>query len=265
MQTRLSIISNIIFKYFIIFAITFLWLNFYISNLITIGIGSVIISVLLGTILNIISKKRKNAINLSFKEQEQMREISLQFLLAEKNQLFSFFKLLLETKHDCNIPKSKNCIDWENNAFIPFYNHSIITADDVANIFKDNKNKINIFIASIGVSDEAKKLAEQIKQSKIILLDESQVFKILKKYDLYPDFKIELNKKEKFKYSKLKDIAFTKSNTKHYFISAFIILITSFFIRYNTYYLIFATILFIFAGISFLKPIKKLPDSADEL
>ena len=197
---------------------------------------SVILSLIIGQIIARIYKKRKNAINLNLKEQEKMADISLQFLLEDSKNIMKFYSILLSVNHA--ITQTKNSIRWENCAFVPFYENTTITSDTVAKIFKDNKIANNIFIAGISFSEDAVKLASKIKQCKITLLDESQIFNILKKYDFYPDFKIELNKKEKFKYSRLKEIAFTKTNAKHYLISGFIILLTSFFIKYNIYYLL---------------------------
>lgn len=263
MQTKLSYISNIIFKYFILFAIASLWLNFYIDNLVIVGLISIIISLTIGLLIFAINKKKKNTLNTTNKEQKMMADISLQLLLADENKILNFFENLLSKKRTIVI--NKNAIKWDDSAFIPIYDSTTLNGDIIAKTFKNNRYTKHIFIAGISFSEDARKLAEKIKESKITLLDETATFNLMKKYSIYPDFKVELNKKEKFRYSQLKNIAFTKNNAKHYLISGFIILLTSFFIRYNVYYLIFATLLFIFASISYFKPVKKLPDTIDEL
>lgn len=265
MQTKFSIISNSIFKYFIIFAISFLWLNFYSQNLLVVALISIIIAIVVGQLIYLISKHKKNLINLSIKEKEKMKYSSTQLLLASEKEICTFFHIILKTNRDCQISKSKDYIEWDNHVFIPFYEKETLLNDDIRKIFKKHNNVKNIIIACIDCDEKAYTLANKIKQTTFTILNEQQTFNLFKKYNFYPDFNIELNKKEKFKYSNLKTVAFKKANAKHYFFSGILILITSFFIRYNIYYLIFATLLFVFSGISYFKtPIKQV-DIIDEL
>ena len=162
MQTRLSIISNIIFKYFLIFSISFLWLNFYIDNLLIVGTISLIISLAIGQLLGYIFRKKQNRKKLSLKEHEKMQDISLQFFLADHESILKFFQLLLSTKHDLQNGKDTKSLFFDNCVFIPYYSTLLITPDIIAQIFKNYKNKDKIYISAITFSDESRELAKKI-------------------------------------------------------------------------------------------------------
>lgn len=264
MQTKFSIISNSILKYFLIFAISFLWINYYNGDLLMVSLISTIITIILSYLLTILSKKKKTSTANTLKDNEKMKDVSFQLLLAHTDDVLNFFNILLKINHTSQILKAKNIIVFEDTAFIPFYNKKQLTENDLISIYKNHKyNKI--IISCIDYSEDSLQLANKLASSKIYLLNEKAIYSILKKYDLYPDFNMPINVKNKFRYRDLKQIAFTKANSKQYFLSGIVIFITSFFIRYNIYYLIFTTMLFIFAGISFFKSQEKIPNIADEI
>lgn len=265
MQTRFSIISNVIFKYFILFAIGFLWLNFYIDDLLIVGLISFIISIIIGKIISIIQSKKNSLIKISIKEQEQIQNISYQLFLAPSERIVQFYSILLKTNHEIKINKETQSISWQNIVFVPEYSQSTITADTISKIYKSHNDCDKIIIAGIKFSEDATNLAKSISNSSLILLDEQSTFKLFKKYDFYPDFKIIKNKKEKLNYQKLKDIALSKTNTRHYFLSGIIILTTSFFIKYNIYYIVFATLLFTLSGICRFRHYTPPPNILDEI
>lgn len=265
MQTKFSIISNIIFKYFIIFAISFVWLNFYYQNILTISLISIIIAFLVGQIIYLINSKKNKLASISLKENEKLKNCSMQLLLASKKDICIFFNIILKTNHQTTISKNNDYISWEDTIFIPYYSKQSLNLDDIIYIYKNYKNIDNIIISCIDYSDNCIEFCNQLTDTKIHILNEKDIFKLFKKYDFYPDFNIKLKQKEKFKYSQLKSIMFKKSNSKKYFFSGIMILLTSFIIRYNIYYKIFATILFIFAGISYFKPQSKESNIINEL
>ncbi len=265
MQTKFSIISNKILKYFIIFSIAFLWINYYYDNVVVVAIISTLIAIIIGQIIALIFKRKSNIIKLSQKEQSHINNISTQFLLAENSKILIFYKNLLSAKRDVVISKNKDAIIWQDTAFLPMFSKSTITQDDISTAYKNYHDYQNIIIAGISFSDDAIALSTKTTDCKITTLDIQQMYKVYKKYDYYPDFSIKLATKERTNLKKVKETIFIKSNAKHYFLSGLVILITSFFIKYNTYYLIFATLLFVFSGISYFKPPKKLPSIADEL
>jgi len=252
MQTRFSIISNSIFKYFLIFSISFLWLNYYNRDILLVSLISIIITIIISYIVNKIAKKRKDKISLTIKDNEKMKTTAFQLLMADNNDILTFFTILLKIKNNPKIIKSKQLIEFSNKAFIPFYRKKQLSEDDLIEVFK-TYNYDHIIISCIEYSDEALQLSKKIASKKISIINHEQLFVLLKKYDLFPDFNIAINPKKRFKFVNIKDIAFMKKNSRHYLFSGVIILISSLFIKYNIYYLIFATLLFVLSGISFFK------------
>lgn len=265
MQTKFSIISNKILKYFIIFSISFIWINYYYDNVIIVAIISTLIAIIIGQIIALIFKKKSNIIKLSQKEQSHINNISTQCLLTENSKILIFYKNLLGAKRDVEISKNKDAIIWQDTAFLPIYNKYTITQDDISIAYKNFHNYDNLIIAGINFSDDAIALTSKISDCKISTLNIQQMYSVYKKYDYYPDFNIKLATKERANFKKVKETVFIKSNAKHYLLSGLLILITSFFIKYSTYYLVFATLLFVFSAISYFKPFKTLPSIADEL
>lgn len=265
MQTKFSVISNKILKYFIIFSIAFMWINYYYDNTVIVAIISTLIAIIIGQIIALIFKKKSNIIKLSQKEQTHINNISTQFLLAENSKILIFYKNLLSAKRNVAISKNKDAIIWQDTAFLPIYNKYLVTQDDISTAYKNYHDHQNIIIAGIGFSDDAIALSTKITDCKISTLDIQEMYNIYKKYDYYPDFNIKLATKQRANLKKVKETVFIKSNAKHYFLSGLVILITSFFIKYSTYYLVFATLLFVFSAISYFKPFKTLPSIADEL
>lgn len=248
MQTTFSKISNLIFEYFIVFAIIFLWLNFYFTNIFIVCTISIISTIIIMIIAKSIRKKKNIKSQLTINENKKIKEISLNFLLSDNNKILTFYNILLSSRHDCRI--EKNSIKWDDTVFIPNYSKQELNKDDIASIVRQNNMSECIIIAGIAFNDNAYSLVNTLAR-KIILLNECDTFFLMKDRDFYPEIIVRTKSEGKFKYKDLKNIAFVKKNAKHYLFSGVIILITSFFIKYNIYYTIFATLLFIFSAISF--------------
>lgn len=265
MQTRLSIISNIIFKYFVIFAIIFMWLNFYSRDILSISLTSIILTFIIGKIIGTIGLKRKNKLKLSLQENKKIQEISFQLFLNSEKENLKFFHILLKS-NDSEINIHKLQIENNKYIFVPLYNTSEISEKEIFTVFQNNKNcDKKIIIGCINFSQNAKLLIDKIQSPNIHLLDINQTFALLKKYDFYPEPLIPIKTSKKFEFKMIKKLFFAKQNAKHYLFSAIIILITSFFIRYNIYYIAFATLLFIFSAICKFKPNITQSNIIDEL
>lgn len=261
MQTKLSIISNILFKYILLFLVSFLWLKTYFNNKITVII-SIMIALTIGQLIYLVLRKRKNIIALNIKEQKHLQEISLKFRLVDEKTILNFYYTILSTS--LPVFKEKNYLTWEDSIFIPIYYKSEIDSNIISDIFKKHKNYKTIIIAGISFSPDAQELAKTLSPI-IHCLDENQTYSLFKKYNSFPNFQVSLNNQKRNKLSIIKESIFLKQNFKHYFLSGIIVLISSFFIRYNIYYLIMSTILFVFSAICIFKPSKKIDSIIDKL
>ena len=163
MQTKISIISNIIFKYFLIFSIAFLWLNFYIRNLLLVISISTISSLIIGKIIGKINNKKSKLLQSSLKEQEKLKNISFQLLLTDKENIIRFYSILFQSKHNIKISKDNKHIELDDTLlFYPEYSHTNITIDIIANIVKQYTNFKTIIIAGINFKEDALEFANKI-------------------------------------------------------------------------------------------------------
>ena len=91
MQTNFSKISDIILKYFLLFSVCFLWLNYIkIPNSIAITV-SIAVSALLGYIIHLIQNTKTKRQNISKEENAKIENISLQLMYGTKKQVLDFF------------------------------------------------------------------------------------------------------------------------------------------------------------------------------
>lgn len=264
MQTRLSIISNILFKYTLIFLISFLWIEAYIDNLIVVTICAFVSALVVGKILGMLYHKKQESISITLKEQEMIYYASKQLLLcSDYHKIIDFFLQILSSKE--NVIATDREIFWDNNVLIPLYNYRKISLDKIIEIYKTYKKYNNIIIVGIGYEEGSCEFIKTIYDTNIHLLDEKSAFKIFKKHNLFPEFNIKLKEKDSFKLTSLKKLILSKRNTRNYFASGIVILISSVFIQYNIYYICFATLLFIMSGLCFFKKETPTPSIIDEL
>ncbi len=252
MQTKLSKFSNIILKYFVIFAITFLWLNYIkVKNTVAIVI-SIVVAITLGYIIFLLTNHKNKRINLSKQENEKIENITLQFLYSPLKNTLKFFTDMFSKNYAVKINKTHLTLN--KMQVVPLFNTISVSENDVYSVLKELDGEIVILCANY--TQEALKAATKCNV-KIHLLDQVDIYNILKKYDKFPEFGITKNTKQKLKFKDIKNTAFARVNAKNYLLSSIIILLTSFFVRFNIYYTVFSTLLLAFAGICLIKPTPK--------
>lgn len=255
MQTKLSKISNIILKYFLIFAVSFLWLNYVrISNTLAFSI-SISVSIILGYAIHLLQGLKTKHINVGKEENEKIENTSLQLTYGTNKQVLDFFYSTFNKNY--TIKKYSDYISLNNYDFFPIYSTDTITQSDVLRAIKQSENEI--IIACVSADQSAIKCAK-LTSKKVVILTQADVYRILKKYDSFPNFNITKITKKKLKFVDIKNSTFAKANAKGYIISSIIILFSSFFVRFNIYYTCISTLLLILAGICLFHPAPKPTD-----
>lgn len=245
MQTRFSKISNTILKYAILFTIPFLWLNYLgMKNLEAIAI-SVAISAGVGWIIALISDKKHIKTEHKKEQCEKVEKISLQFLYSSKQKTMEFFEKMFSKNYA--VKKYNNYLKLNDTIFVPYYDDAVLKSADIYKILKFSD--MPIVVACVCLDDSAKKICNSTNRE-IRVLDEFTTYKMLEKYNTFPDFAVEKKPRKKYSFIELKSIAFSRKNTKNYLIYSVILIVSSLFLRLNIYYAVFSTLLLIFAGIS---------------
>lgn len=255
MQTKLSKISNIILKYFLLFAVCFLWLNYIrISNTLAFTI-SISVSIVVGYTIHLLQGLKTKRINVSKEENAKIENTSLQLMYGTKKQVLDFFYNTFKTKY--TIKKHIDYITLNDYDFFPIYSTDTITQGDVLRAIKQSENEI--IIACVSADQSAIKCAK-LTSKNVVILTQTDVYRVLKNYDSFPNFNITKTAKKKLKFVDIKNSTFAKANAKGYIISSIIILFSSFFVRFNIYYTCISTLLLIFAGICLFHPAPKPSD-----
>lgn len=249
MQTKFSKISNILLKYFLVFSVCFLWLNYIRVNNFTAIAISIAVSLAIGCFIRLLDNQKTKRQKITAEEKNKIENISLQFLFGTQKQVLNFFCLTFKANY--TIKKYNNSITLNEYNFFPLYNTEEITQYDVLSTAKQADN--NIVIACISANPDAIKIANKTSK-KIVILTQVEMYKILKKYNTFPDFKITKTTKKKLTITDIKNSAFAKANAKGYLISSIIVLVSSFFVRFNIYYTIFSTALLILSAICLFAP-----------
>lgn len=258
MQTKLSIYLNEIFKYIVLFLISFVWINFYWPNFLGSVVVAIVISSLISYGLSFVFYKKQEKLMLNNQDKKQMKNASVQFIFNNFNENIEFFNEVFKSKNiptkitDYGIilyPNTPNSI-----LFYPAYSSEELTESIVINAYKQltflNANKC--IISGIRFSQNAQNLANSLKDVSIILFNEVQTYKnFLKPFNKFPENKVNFKSGKKMTKQLFFNMLLNKNNSKHYFYAGFLMLFCSMFLKMSTYYVIFSTILFLLSLLSF--------------
>lgn len=249
MQTKISKISNTLLKYFVIFSISYIWLNYLRIQNAKCFLYSTVISIIVGYTIKLINGKKNKRINLSKEQQLKIENTTLQFMYSPLSKTLDFLNHVFKDSYA--IKKHKTWLQLDSLALFPMYFNNNLTENEVLKAIKETDLEIVIFCANY--SDIALKTATHTNRT-VHILNQSDVFNILCKYNTFPQFGITKQIKQKPKLSDIKNNAFARKNAKNYLLSSLLIFVSSFFVRFNIYYSIISTILLCFAFISLFKP-----------
>lgn len=253
---------NFTTKIFLILPILFIWINFYLKNLVFSLVTSSILTILIIILLNLINRNKKEKKQLKFKQSESCKRLSLNLLMSNNNTILNFFKNLYQ---DVVIESQLNCLTLKHNEsekieyIFPIFNKQCVLLDDILLIIKvlneiiikddnnnltikiicndyDKKNIVN-FLYSINLNIQLEKIED-------IYLEKN-----LENYNF--KFSGLIKEKNKTKLTKILFSSLNKKNAKKFAYAGFTMMIFSFFTFYNIYYSIFSSVLFLTALYSF--------------
>ena len=251
MKIFLKIIQESL-KLFLFFLIPYIWISLTQQSKTFSIILSISISIFLEILSLLISKNKKNNLQLKLSQQSDAEQMFLSLLL-DRNPL-DFYYNLFQTRHQTVIKKTNYLIvkthDNKNLLFHPFLKLSPLTEDDLISISKLDKKIDKIMIICNLKSASCNDYISKIK-TPIEIFDKYQTYSHLyQEYDFFPVITREEKIKTSFK-SRLK-IIFSKSKIKGYVLAGLIVLISSIYSPFSLYYKIIASLLFLFAIICLL-------------
>jgi hypothetical protein len=147
--------------------------------------------------------------------------------------------------------------DRSKTILYPMYSYSPITAqtlvDIVNNVGKHNPTKL--IVCGYKIDMDAYKLAQKLKDFKVILLNSNDCYiKLIKFHNFYPENLKDLSLQNKLKFKELLRLSVSKKRSKGYFIASLFLLFSSFIVRLNIYYVVMSSTLLLLSLISFFLP-----------
>lgn len=256
---KVSRIFQILFKYLLIFFITFIWVRYFIKSLWQAVLISIAITVIINFIMRIITNKKNYYAILKKTEREEAENMFLTLTL-NKNALPFYFKLV-SSRHSCE-KKSNFVLINHSESKVALYPHNSfnpVSPDDIANIINKVKkyNPTKLVIPCFTATKEAFSFAKNFDME-IIILDQYETYqKLFKAYNIFPSITDKYKKDKRLAFKDLAMFSLNKARAKGYFFSAIILVLSSFFVRANLYYCIVASILVMLAIISIYDPFSR--------
>lgn len=249
---KIFVLFQIFIKSFIIFLILFIWLRYIFNSFWLAIVTSVFLTLLIELLYSVI--KRKKGIKNSLKIKEKEDADKMFFSLSKDINYIDFYYKLVKSRHSNAIKLKKYILithqDGSKVALFPYIKFQALCFDDIISSYNIIKQPIDKIV--ITCNDYEKNIINNIKSFScpVVLLNKYETYENLyKEYDFYPEIStVELNTRYTLK--DFFSLAFNRSKSKGYFISAIILFIASWFIQFNIYYSVFASILFLFALIS---------------
>ena len=255
---KIATTTNLLVRSFFIFVIAFLWVGFYIRGFILVFFLSFSITVGMNYAISFFVGKRTQRKTTTKKHLEHIGTVTLQLKFMTKTQTLSLFKAALCEKYKCTASTKKLMVQTQSKILEIFslFHKGTITEADIIECIKASRSESQILVTAEAFSPAVAVFARSLKVD-IKLLDAIAVYnQILAPVEIFPKVLVETKKNAKLSLRELKEIAFSRTRTKTYVITAIVILFSSLIIRLSIYYLIVATIVFGLALSSHLSPLQ---------
>jgi hypothetical protein len=230
-------LSNLLARSFIIFILAYLWLGFYIDNILIVFLVSFLVMFGVNYLIILFYKKKNIKIKFTRKQHEDIRRVILQFKFMSKTEVRAFLK------------KALSKLDKKVRYFYPLFD-TAVTCQDIIKCIKKTPSESTAHIMAESFTDEVVVFADAL-QRKTVLLDACAVYtRILEPAQTFPDVKAEFKTRKKLTWADLRRTVFQRSKIRPYITIGIIILLTSFIVKFSFLYVFFASLIFSFALIS---------------
>lgn len=243
----------------IVFLFSFIWLRFYIKNMIVSLLLSIVISLLFLIVIRKIYNKKMSANIKNKSDLEKLKNFSNSLLLTSYEDNLDFFQkifpeskiqdfYLIATNNTLIIPKL-DCLEFSINDLLTILKHKNINQQKAITIITPSVNKACMEYA----------LSLSIKINFLNIQD------IYNMNSNMPSSIITITPQKTNTLLTIAKMFIDKKNIKGYILSAIFIIFSSFIVPYKTYYLISASILLILAFISTIQNIKDKTQQKDTI
>lgn len=257
-------IVNLFDKIFVsvsIFLIIYAWLNFYIRNLFSTFILSLIFSSAIIFVLYYFLNKKQERVKLNKKSTDEMNKSFLSFRLTPKKEkldlLYQIFSREYETKLDNGI---LSYVKDEKKHIVLIATHiDRINENELINLVDEFVN-LDFDVIDIICKDVSQNINSNIFiDKKIVFLTKEKLYTdYFSKYSIFPDDSKIDTSITKLKFRDILKNFFLPEKARSYFFCGLILIFSSIILPYHIYYILFGSTLLIFAIVCKLLPkIKK--------
>lgn len=247
---RVSYISKIfdfVFGNLFVFFVAYVWTRFFWTDQRINLLLSFFVMILVCLLYNYFSQKKAKKVEASKQDLQNAQDISTGFLLCSKTDILKTFQKNLSKKYPTKIEKSFLHIN--SNILFPIFDVPEITDKEILSVHQKTKDVSckKIIIVCHKQNKSASEILEIISHKQIVVLDFVEAYKSIYKPLEFEVPKFEHKQKKEKTVKQYLNVAFSKKNTKNYFMVSAFLLFASFVLRYNIYYLVVASITTIFA------------------
>lgn len=257
-------IVNLFDKIFVsvsIFLIIYAWLNFYIRNLFSTFILSLIFSSAIIFVLYYFLNKKQERVKLNKKSTDEMNKSFLSFRLTPKKEkfdlLYQIFSREYETKLDNGI---LSYVKDDKKHIVLIATHiDRINENELINLVDEFVN-LDFDVIDIICQDVSQNINSNIFiDKKIVFLTKEKLYTdYFSKYSIFPDDSKIDTSITKLKFRDILKNFFLPEKARSYFFCGLILIFSSIILPYHIYYILFGSTLLIFAIVCKLLPkIKK--------
>lgn len=246
---RLSNFLDSLIVFVLIFAISFIWFRYIISN----STISFILAFCLGAgviaLQGFFSRRKQKKLKIKKDIQTHINDCADAFLFNTFEENSSFFENMLKEKYTIDIRNKFLLLKNKENtiALFPAFETRKLTQDKLIDCLRSvkNLNLTKIVILCYEYELNTATISSNYKVKTLLLNKEQTYNEILCVFKQYPENNNMKKIDEKITFSFLVKNALSKNKIKTYFWSGTFLLLASFVIRYNVYYIIFSSIMFI--------------------
>jgi len=261
---KVSRISNLLARSFLVFLIAWLWISFYVRGFFLILLISISVTLVFNYIVSLIYKKRSRAKTTTKQQRDHMHQVILQLKFMTQTQVQALLKKALSEKAKEHAAHQKaHSVNPFRLTLKSLFHVTSPTEQDIINCVKTTPKDSKVIITAESFPPQVSAFARSL-DAQLILLDAEAVYtQILSPAQVFPEIKIQTKKKTPRKtFAEIKTMIFNRTRTKSYIITGAVILFSSLIIRLHIYYIIIATIVFTLALTSYFSP--RLPKNLFE-
>ena len=253
MKIKVLNIVDKIFLVFILFLLSFVWIRFFIKNILSSALISFVLAFLVEELLSFIQRKRKNIKIASKQTKQKIENIFLNFLFLSQKEISNYFQTILSKSK--SVKQQNFFIISENQTGVfPFFENQTLSLEHISKIYQKAKNEniSKLIIFCYECDQQTKEIISNLTFPSTTIMEHEEIFFSFLENENTPT--IIKPQKQNTKKTALKQVvkmSLSKERTKSYLFSSITLILCSLFVKYNVYYLITSTLLLFLSIFSF--------------